>query len=124
MKMARDPMTWRDFPQQWFDGLAMPDGERAAGMQVTAPRRVQRARNLALQNLALAPSFDGAARHGYGGEERLRIGVQGLDIETILRRDLDDLAEVHYRDAIADVAYDGKIMRDEQISQPETIAQI
>ena len=40
------------------------------------------------------------------------------------RDDLDDLAEIHDRNAVADVLDHPQIVRDEQIGEPELLLQI
>ena len=37
--------------------------------------------------------------------------------------DLDDLTKIHHRDAAADIAHDVEVVCDEQVGQPETVAQ-
>ena len=39
-------------------------------------------------------------------------------------RDLDHLAEVHHRDAVADVPHHRQIVGDEQVRQPELVLQV
>ena len=46
------------------------------------------------------------------GEQR--VGVRGLD----------DGAEIHHRDAVGDVLYDGEIVRDEDVGEPEPVLQV
>ena len=43
-------------------------------------------------------------------------------VEVVGRRDLDDLAEVHHRDPVADVAHDREVVRDEEVGQAELAA--
>ncbi len=45
--------------------------------------------------------------------------MKRVDIEAVGRGDFDDLAEVHHRDPVRDVADDGEIVRDEEVGQPE-----
>src|SRR5881628_1439099 len=40
-------------------------------------------------------------------------------VELLRRRDLDDLAEVHHRDARRDVLDYGKVVGDEEVGEPE-----
>ena len=39
-------------------------------------------------------------------------------------RQLDDAAEIHHRDALAEMPHDRQIVRDEQVGQAEALAQI
>ena len=45
--------------------------------------------------------------------------MERVDVEVVGRSDLDDLAEVHHRDPVRDVADDGEVVRDEQVGQAE-----
>ena len=45
--------------------------------------------------------------------------MQRVLVELVGGRKLDDLAQVHHRDAVADVAHDRKVVGDEQVGQPE-----
>jgi hypothetical protein len=56
---------------------------------------------------------------GYGVEQGARVRVaRGLE-EVARGRRFDDLAEVHDRHAVGDVAYDAQIVRDEEVGQTE-----
>ena len=46
-------------------------------------------------------------------------GCSGASEQLVGRRDLHDLAEVHHRDPVGDVADDGEVVRDEQVGEPE-----
>ena len=46
-----------------------------------------------------------------------------MRIEVLLRRDLDDLAEIHHGDAVAQVPDHRKIVRDEDVGEAEAVAQ-
>ena len=45
--------------------------------------------------------------------------MERLGVEVVRGLDLDDLAEVHDRDPVGDVADDGEVVGDEQVGQPE-----
>ena len=45
--------------------------------------------------------------------------MHGCPVDLLARPDLDDLAEVHHRDAVRDVPYDGEIVGDEEIREAE-----
>ena len=51
-------------------------------------------------------------------------GCSGLSKSSSAGADLDDLAEVHDRDAVGHVAHDGHVVADEQIGQVEPLLQI
>ena len=48
-------------------------------------------------------------------------GCIGVLVDLVPRPDLDDLAEVHDRDPVGDVADDGEVVRDEQVGEAEVV---
>ena len=56
-----------------------------------------------------------------GRQERDRVRVERLVVELARRGDLDDPAEVHDRDPVADVADDREVVGDEQVGQAESL---
>ena len=60
----------------------------------------------------------------HGREKGTRVGVQRLLVERIARRKLDDLAEVHHRDPVGDVADHAQIMGDEEVGEAEALLQL
>ena len=95
----------------------------AARVEAAAARRVDRARHVALEHdpLALRRSRIGD-RHRR--EQRLGVRVDRPLVELLGRRELDDLAEVHHRDAVGDVAHDAEVVRDEDVGQRELVLQV
>ncbi len=59
--------------------------------------------------------------HRHRGEQRLRVRVQRRRVERVARGDLDDPAEVHHRDAVADMAHDREVVRDEEVRQTQAL---
>ena len=51
-------------------------------------------------------------------------GWAGDLVDLVARADLDDLAEVHHRHPIGDVADDGQVVGDEQVGQAELVLQL
>ncbi len=45
-------------------------------------------------------------------------------VEIALERDLDQLAEIHHRHAVADVLYHGEVVSDEQVGEAEAALQV
>ena len=45
-------------------------------------------------------------------------------VHVVRFAELDDLAEVHDRDVVADVAHHGKVVRDEDVREPELVLQV
>src|SRR6202166_329145 len=80
------------------------------------------ARNLALQPDAPPRHF--RIRDRDRRQQRLRIGVQRRGIEFARRCGLDDAAEIHHRDAPADMLDDRQVMGDEEISEPDLLLQV
>src|SRR2546423_46612 len=70
--------------------------ERAARVEATAGRRIQRARDFAADDQLVL----GVVRRGRQGgrEERLGVGMARVVAHLLAVADLDDLAEVHDRD--------------------------
>ena len=60
--------------------------------------------HLAPQHDALPPRLHRGVRAGHRREQCLGIGVLGVLVEGLAVGDLHDLAEIHHRDAIGDVA--------------------
>ena len=104
-------------------GLLPADGLdlRAAGVEAAPRRRVHGRGDIALEDDALA----GAARvgHGHGGEQGPGVGVQRPGVERFGRGQLHDLAQVHHPDAVADVADDRQVVRDEEVGEIELALQ-
>ena len=61
---------------------------------------------------------------GSGGQERERVGVDRVRIHLIGGADLDDLAQVHHRDPVGDVADDAEVVRDEEIGELELVLEV
>ena len=59
-----------------------------------------------------------------GGEERLGVRVHRAGAQLVALRRLDDLAQVHHRDAVADVGDGGQVVADEQIAHAERPLQV
>ena len=104
--------------------LARVDRDRATRMEHTARRRVHRAGHVAGQDDAFALSLDQRIGNRDGGQKRSRVRVERVVVEFVAVRDLDDVAEVHHGDAVADVADDRKVVSDEQVGQPELLLQV
>ena len=50
--------------------------------------------------------------------------MQRRRIEIVRRRDLDDAAEIHHGDALADVLDHREVVRDEQVGEAELLLQV
>src|SRR5436305_9012126 len=87
--------------QSWLFDAAALERVWAARVETAALRRVDRARHVALEDDA--PAVGARLRNWHCGEQRLRIGVLRRREDAPLRRDLDDLAEIHHGDAVRHV---------------------
>src|SRR5258708_22169222 len=110
--MAGDEVTGGDLDELGILAAAARHGKRAARVEAAAGRRVHRARHVACEEkpLALEPRIG----NGRGGDERLRIRMERRLENLFLARDLDDAAEIHDRDAVADMLDDAEIVADEE----------
>ena len=101
----------------------------APGVETARGRRGQRARHVALQPDALAPlplAGRAAERFGHGdrGQERDRVRMPRLGVQLVPAGHLDDLAEVHDRNPVADVPDHGQVVRDHHVGQAQLFLQI
>src|SRR5579872_1264464 len=89
---------------------------RAARMEGAPRGPGERARHVA-GNCAAAPTTPTTnARNGV--EQGLRVGEARRFEETVARRHLDELAEIHDGDTVGEMVHDGKIVADEEIGEP------
>ena len=97
-------------------------GDRAAGAEAAAGRRVDRARHVTREHDPGAL----AARDGLrvGREEGHRVRVQRPGEELVRGRDLDDAAQVHHGDAVGDVADDREVVGDEDVGEVELLLEV
>ena len=114
-----------DLQQRRLDRRADLLGQRAAGAEAAARRRVDRARDVALEPDPLAPTTDrGLLDVGHRRQQRLRVGVVRRGVERLPVGDLDDLAEVHHRDLGAEVPDHGEVVGDEEERDVELALQV
>ena len=88
----------------------------AAGVEVAAARGIDRARDVAGQDHALAP-LDVRVRDRHGREQRLAVRMQRRGEQRALVGQLDDPPEIHHRDPVADVLDDRDVVGDEQVRE-------
>ena len=94
----------------------------AAGVEAAAGRRVDRARHVAVDSGARAClGIRGSAPRP--AAPRYRDGA-GRRTASRLSRELDDAAEIHHGDAVADMLDHGEVVRDEQVGQAELALQV
>ena len=80
--------------------------------------------HVARQDQPLAAALDRGVGDRDCGDQRLRVRVQRVVVELVRRGQLNDLAQVHHRDAVADVTHDREVVSDEQVGQPEVRLQV
>src|SRR4030081_2376248 len=104
--------------------LLPADGLRklAPGMEMTTRRRIGRVGYFALED----DPFGAKARIRFGdrGQERLGIRMLRTGEQLFGRRGLDDPADVHYRDEVADVLDDAQVVSDEEIGKPKSFLKL
>ena len=61
---------------------------------------------------------------GRGIADRARIRVQRVSKKFIACRKFDDLSEIHYRDTVGKILYNGKVMSDKHYRKTEPRAKI
>src|SRR6476646_6196581 len=98
--------------------------QRAARVEAAAGGRVERARDVALEDDAVAPALQPRVGHDGGGEERLRIWMLRSPEQLGPRGRLDDLAEVHDRDAVAEELDRREIVGDEKAREPHVTLEV
>ena len=85
---------------------------RAAGVKMAAGRRVDRARHVARQDHPLAAPR-ACLRDRHRREQRLGVGMQRRIEQRRLVGHLDNAAEIHHRNSVADVLDNREVVRDE-----------
>src|SRR5262245_59381969 len=93
-------------------------------MKDAAGRRIDRAWHLAPDRTEFAIRLDARIGYRLGGQKRLGIRMERIVEQLVAIRDYDDPAEIHDRDALAQMPNDREVVRDEQIRQTETPAQV
>ena len=96
-------------------------GERAAGMKRAAGRDVDRARRLAFDHGS--DELD-LVQARCGSQQRPGVGMARVPEDRFAIALLHDPPEVHDRDAVAQMAHDGQVVRDEHDRQTEPAAQV
>src|SRR5438552_7319164 len=106
-QVAGGPLAGPNLAQRRDLARAALDRDRTARMEDASRRRIERARHLAAEHHALARGLHLRIRDRDRGEQGLRVGVLRILVELAALGDLHDLAEVHDRDPVGDVADHG-----------------
>ena len=102
-------------------GPADGDRQRAARMERTAGRRIDRVRRLAADRVAPPPAHR-KVRHGV--EQHTGVGVARPREQSLGLADLDEAAEVHDADPVGHEADYCEVVGDHQIGEAEPVLQI
>jgi hypothetical protein len=105
-KVAGKPMIGRIALQLWFHFAAQWLRLGTTRAEAAARRRIRGIGHVAGQDNALSGSFPGGIRDRYGGQEGLRVRVAGVCIENVAIGNFNDLAQIHYRNAVAQMTDD------------------
>src|SRR5216683_2461685 len=111
---ARGQVIVTPIDQLWHLCLACFDHVRTARMKRTTDRRIERRRWITGQNQAFAVPFTIWIGNRHRANERFCVWMEWFSEHLIGRPELDDFSEIHDRDSVRDVFYDGEIMRDEK----------
>jgi hypothetical protein len=77
-----------------------------------------------LRNHSTALALGRRVGHRDRGQQRARVRVARHGIEDVRWTDLHDFAEIHHRDAVADVLDHRQVVRDEEVREPEPRPQV
>ncbi len=112
------------FREEGVDLLADVHHIRAAGVEMTAGGRVDRARHVAGEDDPLALLLDHRIGNRHRRKQGLRVRVQWRVVELVAVGHLDDLAEVHHGHAVGDVAHHRQVVGDEEVGQAELLLEV
>src|SRR3954449_8142021 len=124
VEVARNGVARSNVHQGRLDFRTNAFGTPATGAEPASARRVRRCWRVADENDPGAVTFDQRIRDRRGGQQCLRVRMCRTAVQLRNRSHLDDLAEVHHGNTVAEMAYDGEVVGDEQICQPELVAQM
>ena len=98
--------------------------ERAAGAEAAPGRRREGARHVALEHDPRPRPLADRVGDDRRREQRLRVRVQRRREQLVGRGLLDDLAEVHDRDAVAEELDGREVVRDEEAGEAEVALEV
>jgi hypothetical protein len=123
VQVARGEVALGDLLQRGVDGGARVEHLGAAGPEVAAARRIERARDVALEDDPLPLPLAAGVGDRHRRQQRLRVRVLRLARQPLGVGDLDDPTQVHDGDAVADVLDGRQVVGDEQVGQVELVLQ-
>src|SRR6266851_6062466 len=97
--------------------------DRTTRVEMTARWRIESARDLAL---GLRLGGDGGAMEGVGDrrDQGARVGMARILEDLLPAALLDDAAEIHHGDAVADMLDDAEIVADHDVGQPHLVLEL
>src|SRR3954449_2169582 len=98
-------MAARHGDQRWLDFRADALGAPTPGAEATTARRIGRSWRVADENDARPVTFDERIRDRSCGQQRLRVGMRRSAVQLRHGSHLDDLAEIHDGDTMAEMAH-------------------
>ncbi len=98
-------------------------GPRAPRVEPAPGWRVDRRGQVPAQHDGQGLRGEIRVRDGNGRQQGRRIGVPRVDVDLADGADLDDFAEVHDCDAIAEVTDHGQVVGDEEVGESEVSLQ-
>ena len=87
----------------------------AARVEAAAGWQVKRARHIAGEDNPMPLGFNLWVRYRHRGEQRLGVWVQWILVQLSASGLLNELAEIHHRDEIADMPNHTQVVGDEQV---------
>ena len=120
--MARDAVTGGDVEEWGFHFGADPFCSPASGAEPATTGWVGRGGWVADEHDAGAVSFDQGIRSRCSRQKCLRGGMSRPAVQVGRGSRLDDLAEIHHRHPVTEMANHREIVGDEEVRQPELIA--
>src|SRR5438477_11076478 len=122
-EMAGSAMARRHRFQQWHFRDTALGPERAARVEMTARGRIERARDLAFR-FGLGGDGGAMERVGNRGNQRARIRVPRILEDLLPAALLDDTAEIHHGDTVADMLDHAEIVADHDVGEPHLVLEL
>ena len=113
--MARGGVAGTAFDERGHFGCAEVLRFPAACAKPTTGGWGSRVRDVAAEDNALTPTSQSGVGDGHCRQQRLDVRMRRATLNLACLPGLDDLAEVHDRHAVGDLADDGQVVRDEEV---------
>ncbi len=108
---------------QWLQPRCLTRADRlryrTARVEATGGGRIERRWRVAAENDAFSLPLHDRVGYGRCRKQRCCIWVLGIEYDRVRRPGLDDLAEVHHGDSVADVVDERQVVGDDQCRQAE-----